>query len=212
MGMKTLIVIPCSGRKRKGGHAGLRWQREDSVIQRLSRDSVEQLQECRRQLARRLGLPEGEDLGGRQPTPVPLMPACLRYDGNLYRKVERPLWSRIAQSGSLDVVIVSALYGLLAPWEPIRDYNVSMKDCLAPRLRLARWWRDQGLGGLLAEYVRGIDAAVVHDLLSGAYADVVGELDRLGGAVRVHRHSYPGLGAGADHHRGRDVRALLVRA
>lgn len=210
--MRTLIVIPCSGRKEKGGENGLVWARDKSVIHRLPPTASERLLDCRRELAQKFGLAEGEDLGGARAGPVPLMPACRRYDGNLYRKIEKALWSSVARSDSVEIVIVSALYGLLTPWEPIRYYNVSMTDPFAHRLRLARWWSDQGLGRLLTEYVKRNGASVVHDFLSGAYADVAADLSEFKTAVKLQRHSYPGLGSGADHHRGRDVRALLSRA
>lgn len=210
--MRTLIVIPCSGRKKEGGENGLAWGRDKSVIHRLPPTAAERLLECRREVAQTFGLAEGDDLGGARAAPVPLMPACRRYDGNLYRKIEKTLWSRVAQLDSSEVVIVSALYGLLTPWEPIRYYNVSMTDHVAHRLRVVRWWSDQGLGRLLAEYVKRSSASMVHDFLSGAYAGVAADLSKFKPAVRVQRHSYPGLGSGADHHRGRDVRALLSRA
>lgn len=87
-----------------------------------------------------------------------------------------------------------------------------MTDPIAARLRLVRWWADQGLGRLLAEYLKRSGPSVVHDFLSGAYADVAADLSELKSAVKVQRHSYPGLGSGADHHRGRDVRALLSKS
>lgn len=182
------------------------------MIYRLPPAVAEGLLEWRRHLAQQFGFPEGEDLGSSRAAPVPLMPACFRYDGNLYRKIEEALWSRAARSGSMEVVIVSALYGLLDLWEPIRYYNVAITDNVAPGLRLARWWSERGLGRLLAEYIEGSGASVVHDFLSGAYVEVADALEELGGPVKVYRHSYPGLGSGADHHRGWDVRKLLSQA
>jgi cytoplasmic iron level regulating protein YaaA (DUF328/UPF0246 family) len=140
-----------------------------------------------------------------------MMPAYQRYDGNLYRKIARDLWPVADRDGSARILIVSALYGLLTPAEPIRYYNRTMSEAVHLRCSLARWWAERGLGELLLEYVRGTGTTTVDDFLSGAYSVFAGALSKLQGSVKVHHHSYPGLGSGADHHRGWDVSSLLVR-
>ncbi len=187
------------------------WSQRESIAKCLSRGGVTRLLDARRQLARHFGEPEGEDLGSRQPAPVPLMPAHTRYDGNLYRKIDKSLWPEVAKLENVAVIIISALYGLLIPGEAIREYNRTMGETIAPRLRLARWWSERGLGSLLVEYIKRNKVAVVHDFLSGSYVRIANELSSLGPTVKVQHHSYPGLGSGADYHRGQDVRKLLVR-
>jgi len=204
---KILIVVPCSGRKRPGGVADLAWSTKESAVAGLSAKGGGRLLAARSELARRFGYRDGEDLGGRSLAPVPLMPACRRYDGNLYRKIDSSHWSALADETR--VVIVSALYGLVAPREAIRDYNRTMSDLVAPRMSLARWWSERDLGSLLLEYVQRSRALEVHDFLSGAYARVADALDSLRGQVAICHNHYPSLGSGADHHRGRDVRSLL---
>ncbi len=136
------------------------------------------------------------------------MPARERYDGNLYRKIESRLWRALGDE--VNVVIVSALYGLLAPTEAIRYYDRTMAEPLAPRMTLGRWWADRGLGSLLAEYVESSGAAEVHDFLGGTYRRIGRALDSLRGRIKVSPHSYPGLGSGADYHRGREIAKLIA--
>jgi hypothetical protein len=112
----------------------------------------------------------------------------------------------------MEVLIVSAVYGLLTPWEAICEYNVKMGKAITPRVSLVRWWTGQGLGSLLIEYVRRSGASAAHDFLSGAYTSISDELlSCLGDSVTVQRHTYPGLGIAADFQRGQDVRDLLVQ-
>lgn len=209
---RTLIIIPCSTRKRPGGVSGLSWSSSESVVDRLSPEGGGRLLDCRRQLGERLGYPEGEYLGGPGDVLVPLMRASARYDGNLYRKLDESVWSHLASSAHMEVLIVSAVYGLLTPWEAICEYNVKMDKAITPRVSLVRWWTGQGLGSLLIEYVRRSGASVAHDFLSGAYTSISDELlSCLGDSVTVQRHAYPGLGIAADFQRGQDVRDLLVQ-
>jgi cytoplasmic iron level regulating protein YaaA (DUF328/UPF0246 family) len=152
--VKTLIVIPCAGRKRLGGEPGLIWTKSRSVVARLGAPNAQRLLECRLDLARRYRYAEGADLGGNDSSAIPLMIACCRYGGNLYRHVEATCWPSSERPAGVEVIIVSALYGLLLPWEPIRYYNRTMKELVSSRLRLARWWASRGLSELLAEYVK----------------------------------------------------------
>jgi len=208
MPARSLIVIPCSGRKRHELRIGLKWAPEQSAVAGLSASSASALRAARHDLAALLGLSEGADLGGNSKIQAALMPARERYDGNLYRRIDPALWPDPSLSG-LEVVIVSALYGLLTPLEPIRHYDAWMDQKIGERIRLSRWWKQRSLGSMLAEYLARSGAAVVHDFLSASYSVVGADLDGLDG-IEVVRHKYPGLGNGADFHRGQDVRNLMA--
>lgn len=214
---RVLIIIPSAERKRRGGEESLRWKREVSALGKLSPKNAGRLKELRKVLRKRFRFPDGKDLGGKSDGPSPLMKARLRYDGNLYRKIDASLWSKLAVSESVDVLIVSSLYGLLTPEETIRKYDLSMNRAMVRRnLSLRKWWINQGLPYLLSEHIRNNSYTMVHDFLSGSFLRISDlplsdPLYFFGRDVRFRRHSYPGLGSGSDHHRGREVRMLLEK-
>jgi len=101
--------------------------------------------------ARNLGLPTG-----------PTRPAIERYAGVLYQALDaRSLRAPQRRRLEAQVRIVSGLWGVVAPGDPIPDYKLKMGAAL-PRLgRLATWWRP-ALTAALAPEVAG---RVVWDLL-----------------------------------------------
>ncbi len=73
---------------------------------------------------------------------APTMPAIERYDGVLYGALDAAALGRV-QRRRLDrsVLIVSGLWGLVAPSDPVPDYKLKMGASL-PRLgKLSTWWR-----------------------------------------------------------------------
>jgi len=200
----SLILIPCSDRKRPGGEPS--WRIETTAPSALGSEG-EWLWEARRAMASLLGQTAGPDLGldgARQA----YLPALKRYDGLLYQGVAFELWSQEERELLRDhCLIVSGLYGLITPAEPIRDYNVSMKDRLADGQLIKRWWRDRGLGDVLKTYVANEGITDVFCFLSNDYLDAFGGLDV--GKARLHR--FPcAQGTGSLRVQGRAV-AQLVR-
>jgi cytoplasmic iron level regulating protein YaaA (DUF328/UPF0246 family) len=206
---KSLIIIPCSKKKRPGGINGLGWRSDNSVVRKLSLESANQLLNSRRLLSKQFGYAESRDLGGYQDATNQLMLSYNRYDGNLYRKIDESLWLRLAKSDHVEGLIISALYGILTPFEPICNYNLRMNESMGHRLRLSRWWANKGLGSLLKEYIKINEISFVHDFLGGLYSRISEPLKSLEPLVILHHYTYPGLGSGADHHRGKDVKNLL---
>lgn len=213
---KVLIITPCSQRKRQGDVAGLTWKREMSVLGKLSPKSADRLMESRRVLQKRFRYREGKDLGGPVRGTIPLMPAHARYDGNLYRKIDESLWSRLAGAVSVDLLIVSSLYGLLTPEEAIRAYDMPMSRTVRMGVPIKKWWMSRGMLSLLGEYIRRNGYSLVHDFLGGSFVQLADFHDSepllsFGKNLRLIRHNYAGLGSGAEHHRGKDVRRLLEK-
>lgn len=215
---KILIIISCSGGKKSDdGSPGCRWVRKDSAVCRLSREKAAALLACRRSLAEKYPKKfhhKGEkDLGGNREGTVPLMPAIERYTGKLYGEIDSSLWKRSkGREDSMEVVIVSALYGLLSPWEAIRDYDLAMDEPYAERIQLWKWWRNQGLGEMLCEFVDRSGASTVHDFLGGPYRNISrGMKAQASSKFRLISHQYPGEGSGSIYHRGRDVRKLMEK-
>lgn len=83
------------------------------------------------------------------------MPAIERYTGVLYDALDvgtlpAPARRRLASS----VLIVSGLWGLVAPTDPIPAYKLKMGASLGRLGRLSSWWR-ASLSEALAEQARG---------------------------------------------------------
>jgi cytoplasmic iron level regulating protein YaaA (DUF328/UPF0246 family) len=94
------------------------------------------------------------------------MPAIERYVGVLFSHLDAPTLPAAARSRlRRDVVVLSGLWGLLAPTDPVPDYRLTMGAALEPLGRLSGWWRPR-LSPVLDRRVAG---TVVWDLLPGEY-------------------------------------------
>jgi cytoplasmic iron level regulating protein YaaA (DUF328/UPF0246 family) len=105
-------------------------------------------------------------------------------------------------------VIVSALYGLLDGNDLIRNYNLKMDDKLPTGNKVAVFWKRHGLRDILLELISGVDAAEVHDLLSGKYREALSPWPD----PRIRNFSlyeYPGMGHGSSYGRAKDLKKLL---
>lgn len=98
---------------------------------------------------------------------APTMAAIERYTGVLYRELD-PGALPAAARARLDrsVLIVSGLWGLVAPTDMIPQYKLKMGAALPPMGRLSTWWRP-ALSRVLAERV---GSSVVWDLLPEEHA------------------------------------------
>lgn len=99
---------------------------------------------------------------GVTPKRGPTRPAMERYTGVLYGELA---WSTLTptarRTGNDRVRVVSGLWGLVAPDDPIPAYRLKMSAALPELGRLASWWRPR-LAPVLRERTAG---AVVWDLL-----------------------------------------------
>lgn len=203
---ETGIVIGCSKTKRSGGVHNNSFS--SSLKEGLSDAAFQHLMESRRQLAQMLNFEPGRDLGfASTGAPLRFLPAFKRYNGKIYQRAE--VTNFYPRANGCRLVIVSALYGLLDADDLIRDYDLQMGDMLPVGTRVGTWWKQRRLGAILQEYVKSIQPAVVHDLLSNEYREALKPFAgaRLHGAVKVH--SYPGMGSGSIWRRGDDLRRLL---
>lgn len=98
---------------------------------------------------------------------APTLRAIERYAGVLFSHLDAPSLPRRARSRlERDVIVLSGLWGLVAPNDRVPAYRLTMGTVLPPLGRLSGWWRPR-LSPVLDNRVRG---AVVWDLLSGEYA------------------------------------------
>ena len=165
------------------------------------------LADLRKKVATSADLAPASDVDPASKGKVDLMPAYLRYDGNMYRYIPREAWeSRVA---GVEVAIVSALYGLVLSREPIRAYGFSMAENLPPLGTLHGWWRENGLPAILATFIRSARVEGVVDLLSLEYRKAVDGY-REGLKVPVEAIDFPGLGRASQPRRGMAVAEVLL--
>jgi cytoplasmic iron level regulating protein YaaA (DUF328/UPF0246 family) len=98
----------------------------------------------------------------REVVTAPTLPAIERYTGVLYDALEHASLSSMAQRrAARQVRILSGLWGVVAPGDPIPDYKLKMGASLKVIGKLSTWWRPAVTEALAAE-LRG---RAVWDLL-----------------------------------------------
>lgn len=139
--------------------------------------------------------------------PGKVMPAYLRFQGNMYRHIPREAWER--RAAGVEVLIVSGLYGLVASRDPVVYYECSMAEPLPPLGKLNRWWHDRGLPEILGTYLDSVRPKQVVDLLSLEYREaVIGYADGLS-EIDVTTIDFPGMGRASQPRRGEKVAEIL---
>ncbi|MFN8019405.1 MAG: peroxide stress protein YaaA [Acidimicrobiales bacterium] len=142
----TVILLPPSEGKAPGGD-GPPWAPGTMA--------VAELDGARRQVLRALGR--------RHPAATePTLAAIERYTGVLYKELDAGSLGKVARR-RLDqqVLVVSGLWGLVAPSDPIPHYKLKMSANVAPFGKLSTWWRPQ----ITAALAPRVERAVVWDLL-----------------------------------------------
>ena len=100
-----------------------------------------------------------------------VMPASLRYQGNMSRHIPREMWE--TRKPGVEVLIASALYGIVASRDTVFAYPHSMAEPMPPFGKLNRWWHDHGLPAILSAYLEAVKPTLVVDLLSLEYREAV---------------------------------------
>lgn len=151
---RSVILIPPSEGKATGGD-GPPWA--------AGTMAVADLDPIRQQVLRALGPRHSIR---REPT----LPAVERYTGVLYRELDAAsLRGTPRRRLHRNLLIVSGLWGLAAPADPIPGYRLKMGARLDPLGKLSTWWRPS-LTAALADRTAG---AVVWDLLPNEHAAAV---------------------------------------
>lgn len=146
MAGRTVILLPPSEAKAEGG-AGPPWSPGSMAVSLLDHQRRSVL----------ASVPPGVvDLLG------PTLAASRRYTGVLYRELDAAsLRGQARRRFDRDVLVVSGLWGLVAPTDPIPAYRLKMSARVDGIGRLASWWRPH----LTAALEPRVRLASVWDLL-----------------------------------------------
>lgn len=204
-----LILIACCKEKSFGGSP----EYSGSELEKhLSASTFNRLLSARKDLSRIKIISPGPDLGveaaqGR----ILYRPAYLRYAGRVYERSH--FKSLYPAAKDLNIVIISALYGVVDANDPIRGYEAVMNETLPNHGKLSTWWKQQGLGKVVEEFILNVHPNRVHDLLSKDYRSALSpwppvSLDAAG--IQYVPYDYPGQGTGSLWHRGDDLKRLLL--
>ena len=175
MSSGVLLLCCCSNRKLAGGESA--YQAEQSLPKKLSAAGRDLLA-ARQRVVQRVkagavsaqGLPlrdlpynsqlaNGPDLGGKAAGLY--MPAMRRYRGRFFQELD-PEETGLPSAGPHHFLFVSALYGVVAPDEPIQRYSCHTLD----DDQIARTWSDGLLTSVLLQYMRVFDVRLIVDLLA----------------------------------------------
>jgi cytoplasmic iron level regulating protein YaaA (DUF328/UPF0246 family) len=134
--MKQLIIIPCCSRKVDGGieiNRGLTFFENINNVPELI---------VRRNERINLTHPNIQE--------EELLPAWDRYDGRIYQilKEHQPLINALIAENKLDIIITSALYGVININTPIANYNLRMEALGGVNF----WSHNHILGNSINEY------------------------------------------------------------
>ncbi len=155
---KALILIPCSDNK----------QVDPEASTAPPMNGVEELRRRLHALLReRLEIRARErNLEGLFNERAPRTPAFRLYRGALYKELTGD-WSLrvVGGDGPVEILIVSAAYGLVHPTEALATYDVKMGDRADELAKVYRFWHREGLPRLLEEYLNGSSITHVWSLL-----------------------------------------------
>ncbi len=201
---KSLILIPCCGSKKEGGT--VEYDRDISIFHYLPERSRDHLMRLRRTLFEYFSLPRGKDIEYPDENTVQYMEAYKRYTGTysqIYRRISSFAWKKLEKTPQLDLVIVSALYGIVRFNEPIRNYNRTMKDKVQNQT-LKTWWRKHGLCEIVRGYIENNRITELHNVLSNDYNDALRGCFEKVFTTYVY-HDFSEYRSGSNAHRGKWV-------
>lgn len=195
--MKELVLIPCCGEKDPGGKTEVG---DRKIENELSKENRLDLLQLRKKVAESFGI----NLGKRE-----YKLAYKRYIGNLYSEVSNDAWVSLEEKDNTELVIISALYGLIYWDQPIINYDVEITDKIKPKRTLKTWWKNNDLSLILADFIENKNFDVVGSLLSNNYEKAICGAEKHTSSTWLF-YSFTGLGSGSNYYRGRDLTQLLL--
>lgn len=199
--MKQILLIPCSYLKRdfSDNHIFI----ENFFSNHISRTNSQRLSNLRKQV-----IESRKNLLSRKNQ---LLPAFMRYNGNLYRKIKKNDWKKLLVDKELGMLIFSAFYGVVTWNEPVLNYNLSMADKI-DSVRFETWWRRNDLSDFLIDYITKSHITIVRSMLSGSYRRAIKDIKpNQEKDIIWLDYKYTNLGFGSNYYRGEDVLRAIYR-
>ena len=143
MNETTLCFIPCSGSKngRAKGMPERAWYEELNLDLSSLQTGRDHMRDC---------------ISGSTH-----IPALNLYTGSFYSKLDKSILKQKISNGSLQILIVSAGYGVVDASEPIQGYDATLTG------KTARMWKMAGLADIIASIVRASEATNIFGFFSG---------------------------------------------
>lgn len=175
---RNLFLITCSGTKRKNSKSHTDYTNSNTIKQTLSHTS-EKLLEGRRKALKLITesgiitdgiklsehpynkqLQVGKDFGGEAVSKY--LEAVYRYNGRFYRELgEHGIYDLL--NSEHDFLILSGLYGVISPVEPIQLYECNLEELQEFH---NNWTQDDLLTNILLDYIENNDITSIVDLTS----------------------------------------------
>ena len=145
------------------------------------------------------------------------VPAASLYQGALYGQCRGSLEALAnGEYPGIDLLIVSAFFGLVHPAEPISQYELRMGDEIAGN-KVYRWWQKFHLGAVLEAYVEVQGITRVWTLLGSSppWSQYQQSLDpfwqKMKGKLACRQVIVPGGGQSNSSRRGAWLEAVMTR-
>ena len=198
--MKELLIIPCSQRK-------IIRNKKDKTIRNFHKDiekkQSKKLLDLRNQLRTKIKSQFLENQSDH-------ILAYRRYSGSLYKQIEESTWFETEKNDDKEIIIISALYGIIYWNEIIDNYNLSMSDKISNRT-LSTWWKRNNLKEIVAEYINKSEFGNIRSFLSIPYKNAIEGIENLlNPNIKWLNYKYSELGSGSNHYRGKDLKNTIL--
>ncbi|MDH5402623.1 MAG: YaaA family protein [Candidatus Heimdallarchaeota archaeon] len=171
--MKTLIVNASSKSKREYVEETFSYSSKPFHSQ-LSKNHSSALIAARENLLEQVKISIGPDIaqGIADPKDDEYLPAFLRYSGRTYSKITDAAWRSLTANNNYDLIILSALYGLVGYNDPVRNYQIR-QDTKLIASTIGNFWRDAGAKDWLLNYIENGSFKRVYFVLSTSYSKII---------------------------------------
>lgn len=205
----ALVLIPCCKQKKVAPFLGQ--LRQIPGIQQLRTQLLQQIQQTPA-LANK-----PKNLRGILNPKAPLTQSINLYVGNFYKVAKDSLQNIMTgRYPSINVLIVSAFYGLAKLDEGLKEYELQMGDTLYNGMKVYQFWQQKNLWQILQNYISQNNIAYVWSLLpdsmpSFPYHRVFNNLWRVlrNTQVQCFHLQVPGAGTGTGHRRAQWLVQIL---